>query len=145
MIDTKVCQFCEDIDVIHVNDDQVQEDSLLTESVAYLVRHEYNSKPYIVINVDQADRDLQDNDIGSHQLDDYLTFIEAHETVHFLEDHLEESDDNEFKADLYGTALCVLKGHPLAADIGCQRLDERYSLEDSVGNYVRNAISDLQS
>ena len=139
------CQFCDEVDVIHVADDSISDDSLLMEGTAYLVRTHHNSKPYIVINTDQAERDLYDNGIDSNRLEDYLTFIEAHEVVHFLEEHLEQTNENEFKADLYGTALCAIKGHSLAADIGIQRIGERYDLDEPVSDCVRDAIADLQS
>ena len=136
-------KFCKDVDVIKVEDYQLEDDSPLHEEVAFLVRQHFNSKPYIIINMSKANRDSAD--LQFDRVDDYLTFIESHEIVHYLEDHLESTNENEYKADLYGTALCVLKGYPQAADIGMKRLEERYVLDDDVNECVRNAICDLQS
>lgn len=146
MTNTKPCRFCNNLDVIYIHDTDL-DDSPISESAGYLVRLENVETPYIIINVNQASRDLQEkeNNINSHNLDDYLMFIEAHEAVHFLEDHIDDTDENEFKADLYGTALCIIKGHRLAADIGLKRMKQRYELEESIDKLIQNAVSDLQS
>ena len=144
MTDTKTCQFCDDLDVIYVHDGDL-DGTPISEFAGCLVRLEHVETPYIVININQASRDLHDNNISSRNLDNYLTFIEAHETVHFLENHKDGTDENEFKADLYGTALCIIKGHQLAAEIGLKRMKQRYELEESIDNLIQNAVSDLQS
>jgi|SaaInlV_165m_DNA_1040744.scaffolds.fasta_scaffold93678_2 hypothetical protein len=143
MEETNPSKFCDDVDVIKIEEYQLEDDSPLHEEVAFLVRQHFNSKPYIIINMSMAQRDAEA--LQFDRLEDYMTFIESHEVVHYLEDHLEATDENEYKADLYGTALCVLKGYPQAADIGMRRLEERYTLDDTVSECVRNAICDLQS
>jgi hypothetical protein len=136
------CKFHDGIDVINVYDHQLEDDSPLSLQAGMLVRQHWNSKPSIVINVDHAARESTEHEFSDYK--DYITFVEAHEAVHFLEDHVDGSAEEEFKADLYGTALCVIKGYTRAAAIGHQRLSERYDTEESVDTLLSQACADLQ-
>lgn len=135
------CKFHEGIDVITMYDDQIEPDSPLADNVATLVRKHWNSRPSIVINRDQAVQEAAE--LGRINYKDYMTFIEAVQTVHYLEDHTEVGDDEQFMADLYGTALCVLQEYKQAASIGFDRLEARYDTDVPVDELLTDAINNL--
>jgi len=146
MEEKRACKFYEDVNVVNIYDYQLEEDSILYDQAGVLVRQNWNGPAYILINIDKAQRDCKDFELNNTEyaaIDDYITFIEAHEIVHYFEDHVEGSPEEEYKADLYGTALCSIKGYQKATAIGLQRLEERYDTDEPIAELLREAISDL--
>ena len=135
------CKFHEGIDVITMCDDQIDPSSPLSESAATLVRLHWNSRPTIAINRDQAIQEAAELGAVNHK--DYMTFIEAVQTVHYLEDHTEVGDEEQFMADLYGTALCVLQEYKPAANIGMTRLESLYDTDVPMDQLLTQAINNL--
>ena len=146
MEDKRACKFYKDIYVYNIYEHQLEEDSILYDQAGILVRRNWNSPAFILINIDKALRDCEDFELNTTEytvIDDYITFIEAHEIVHYFVHYFKGSPEEEYKADLFGTALCSIKGYQKATAIGLQRLEERYDTDEPIAELLREAISNL--
>lgn len=129
--------------LVHDTSDILTDIPYLKQGVGCLVRPN-SQEACIIINIDNVTKTLKsDENLKSKSINSFIDYIDAHESVHYLESHNESSDDNELKADVYATCLCELKNLNEASEIGLYKLQSSHGDTHDITTLLHNCKQQL--
>lgn len=127
----------------------IHDESTVLESVPYLRDNvgclvQAQDESCIMINVDNVLKTIKEVDeFKSKNIDSFINYIDAHESVHYLEGHSESNDELELMTDVYATCLCELKHLDEAAEIGLYKLMSKHQDEYDIPTLLQECKSNL--